>query len=139
MCHQKHQRFPSALQLRRQQAAGRRPTGEAAQNCRQPGDPHSAQIHQRTVHLTTARPPASFSEPGAAQRVSESSSLQREPRVRPGFEGEGALGPVVPLLLPRERLQIGLSENGFHNSGSSNQLFKTSLPPQIHRLSLLAG
>lgn len=47
-------------------------------------------------------------------------------RMSPGLEGEGS--PYSCLLPPLEHLQIGLSENGFHNSFSGNQLFTTSLP-----------
>lgn len=45
-------------------------------------------------------------------------------RRSPGLKGRGSPHPVYPLI----SLLIGISENGFHNSVSSNQLFRTPLP-----------
>lgn len=71
-------------------------------------------------------PPQPVPPPSPRAMANVTGQTSRSLRMSPGLKGQGS--PHACLLPPWASLQIGISENGFHNSVSGNQLFTTSLP-----------
>lgn len=68
---------------------------------------------------------AASTTPHSGAMAKLAGQIRRGLRMSPGLKGEGNHSHLLP---PLASLQIGISENGFHDSVSGNQLFTTLLP-----------